>query len=287
MIAKIVAWGEDRAAALAPAAPRPRRHRGARGRDQSRLSGAGRRPSANLPPAQSTPALSSATATALLPPRRPAPDAALAAAALGRLLARAAAATAAAAGSGDPFSPWARIDGWRLGGTARHRLVFRDGAEERTVVGTRRRRTVGCCSSAIGELAAGGERRPDGILAVVLDGVRGSFMVLDHGAETAVFLDGESWRLVETRPARRRAGDDPAAGRLTAPMPGRVIQLLVEAGDTVRRGEPMMIIEAMKMEHTVTAPADGVVEAVRFARRRPRRGGRGADRSRRRPMSRG
>jgi len=41
--------------------------------------------------------------------------------------------------------------------------------------------------------------------------------------------------------------------------------LLVEAGDAVRRGEPLMIIEAMKMEHTVAAPADGTVEAVRFA----------------------
>ena len=48
-------------------------------------------------------------------------------------------------------------------------------------------------------------------------------------------------------------------------MPGRVTQLLFAAGDTVRRGEPLMIIEAMKMEHTVAAPVDGTVEAVRFA----------------------
>ncbi len=47
-------------------------------------------------------------------------------------------------------------------------------------------------------------------------------------------------------------------------MPGRVTQLLVEIGNTVRRGEPLMVIEAMKMEHTVSAPADGVVKAVRF-----------------------
>ena len=48
---------------------------------------------------------------------------------------------------------------------------------------------------------------------------------------------------------------------LTAPMPGRVIQLLVAAGNRVRRGQPLMTIEAMKMEHTIAAPADGVVES--------------------------
>ena len=47
-------------------------------------------------------------------------------------------------------------------------------------------------------------------------------------------------------------------------MPGRVAHVLVEVGDAVQRGEPLMIIEAMKMEHTVTAPVDGIVDAVRF-----------------------
>jgi 3-methylcrotonyl-CoA carboxylase alpha subunit len=44
-----------------------------------------------------------------------------------------------------------------------------------------------------------------------------------------------------------------------------VIRLLVETGSKVRRGEPLLIIEAMKMEHTITAPADGIVAAVRCA----------------------
>jgi len=48
-------------------------------------------------------------------------------------------------------------------------------------------------------------------------------------------------------------------------MPGRVTQLMVAPGVHVRRGEPLMIIEAMKMEHTVTAPTDGIVEAIRFS----------------------
>jgi 3-methylcrotonyl-CoA carboxylase alpha subunit len=200
----------------------------------------------------------------LLPGHRPAPGTALAAAAIARLVVRSAAATASAAGSGDPNSPWARTDGWRLCGAGRQEVVFRDGAEERTVIAIAR---GGDWLLSVGEetISAAGERRLDGSVRVVLDDVRGRATVLDHGAETAVFLGGENWRLVEIDPLAAREGDDPGAGRLTAPMPGRVTQLFVQAGDAVRRGEPLMVIEAMKMEHTVAAPVDGTVEAVRFA----------------------
>jgi 3-methylcrotonyl-CoA carboxylase alpha subunit len=200
----------------------------------------------------------------LLPGRRPAPVMALAAAAVARLLAGASVVAAAAARSGDPTSPWARSDSWRLSGKSYQELVFRDGAEERAVIATAR--AGDWLLEVDGEtIRAAGERQPDGTLAVVLAGVHGRAAVLDHGLETAVFFSGENWRLTELDPLAAREGDDPGAGRLTAPMPGRVTHLLVEAGDVVRRGEPLMIIEAMKMEHTVAAPVDGTVEAVRFA----------------------
>ena len=48
-------------------------------------------------------------------------------------------------------------------------------------------------------------------------------------------------------------------------MPGRVVQLLVAAGAAVRRGQSLIVVEAMKMEHTIAAPRDGIVEAVRCA----------------------
>jgi len=195
--------------------------------------------------------------------RRPAPDIAIAAAALARLHAREAATSATATDSGDPFSPWARTDGWRMNGQSHQQLVFRDGTEERTVTARIR---AGKWLMRLGEreILDGGELRSDGTLAVVLDGIRRRVTVLDHGPETTVFFNGESWRLIEIDPLAAHEGEDPAAGRLTAPMPGRVTQLLVEVGDTVQRGRPLMTIEAMKMEHTVVAPADGVVEAVRF-----------------------
>jgi 3-methylcrotonyl-CoA carboxylase alpha subunit len=201
---------------------------------------------------------------ALLPSRRPVPDEALAAAALSRLLAREAAIGAAAARSGDSCSPWARSDGWRLGGASHQDFVFGDGAEERIVEATAR---AGNWLLQVGDrrlVASAGVER-DGTFALVLDGVRRRVGVLAQGPETMVFIDGESWRLVEIDPLAARQGEDPAGGRLTAPMPGRVTRLLVEAGSKVRRGQPLMTIEAMKMEHTVAAPADGTVERVRFA----------------------
>jgi 3-methylcrotonyl-CoA carboxylase alpha subunit len=262
MIAKIVVWGEDRQAAL---------ERLRRALAETAVLGVVTNLDLLIRIASHPQFAAGAVDTgfierhrhALLPSRRPAPNAALAIAAVARLLARASAGTAAAARSGDPNSPWARSDGWRLSGESHQELVFRDGAEERTVIAIAR---AGDWLLRLGDetICAFGERRPDGTL-VVLDGVRGRFTVLDHGSETIAFLGGESWRLVEVDPLAVHESNDPGAGRLTAPMPGRVTQLLVEAGDAVRRGEPLMIIEAMKMEHTVAAPVDGAVESVRFA----------------------
>ena len=84
-------------------------------------------------------------------------------------------------------------------------------------------------------------------------------------AASPLFFEGEGWRLRGNRPAGAAGGADLASGRLTAPMPGRVVQVLVSSGDAVRQGQPMMVVEAMKMEHTITAPRDGIVAAVHFA----------------------
>ena len=263
IIAKIIAWGEDRAAALG---------RLRRALAETVVLGVGTNRDFLARVAAHPEFVSGAIDTgfierhraALVPPRRPAPDTVLAAAALSRLMTREDAAGAVASRSADPFSPWARADGWRLNGRGHQELIFRDGAEERLVSA---RSQAGSWLLQFGDRAilAEGERRTDAGLSVLLDGVRKQITVLDHGRETAVLLDGESWRFTEVDPLAARAGEDPTAGRLTAPMPGRVTQLMVEPGVSVRRGQPLIVIEAMKMEHTVTAPADGVVEAVRFA----------------------
>ena len=59
--------------------------------------------------------------------------------------------------------------------------------------------------------------------------------------------------------------DEPHGGHLMAPMSGTVVAVMVAAGDAVERGTPLLILEAMKMEHTIVAPAPGRVVAVNFA----------------------
>jgi len=62
------------------------------------------------------------------------------------------------------------------------------------------------------------------------------------------------------------AGDAAAeGGRLTAPMPGKVVAFLVQTGEAVRKGQPLAVLEAMKMEHTIAAPADGTVAEWLYA----------------------
>jgi 3-methylcrotonyl-CoA carboxylase alpha subunit len=79
-----------------------------------------------------------------------------------------------------------------------------------------------------------------------------------------VFIDGDARRLVLVDPLAHAGDDEPHGGHLMAPMSGAVVAVMVEAGDRVAKGAPLLILEAMKMEHTIAAPADGVVAAVHF-----------------------
>jgi len=61
------------------------------------------------------------------------------------------------------------------------------------------------------------------------------------------------------------AGEGAVEGRLTAPMPGKLIAFLAQPGQAVTRGQPLAVMEAMKMEHTITAPRDGTVAELLYA----------------------
>lgn len=65
-------------------------------------------------------------------------------------------------------------------------------------------------------------------------------------------------------PLAHAAEGEGEGGKLTAPMPGKVIAVMVQAGSRVARGAPLLVMEAMKMEHTISAPADGVVGEVLY-----------------------
>jgi len=90
------------------------------------------------------------------------------------------------------------------------------------------------------------------------------------GLDIVVELSGRSYvyRLRDTRApklARRRAGADTARGEVHAPMPGLIVDVLVEAGAAVEAGQPVVIMEAMKMQNELVAPLQGKVAKVSVA----------------------
>lgn len=83
---------------------------------------------------------------------------------------------------------------------------------------------------------------------------------LRQGGEITVQVNGREYRLYDAR--QRRRAPTGAPGNLHAPMAGRIIRALVKAGDSVRAGDPLLILEAMKMEQQIAAPHDGTVTSL-------------------------
>ncbi len=169
--------------------------------------------------------------------------------------------------------PWSRRDGWRLhGGTRRTFDIEHDG---RTHVVSLLREHVG---SGTGQreracqLQIGDQRWPfsarslgAGRHDITLGQRRLTLNVRVHGQRVAVFAP-EASIVVQQIDVVAQAGDGAhEGGRLTAPMPGKVIALLTHIGASVTLGQPLAVMEAMKMEHTLTSPRDGVVSELLYA----------------------
>ncbi|MHB1399104.1 MAG: acetyl/propionyl/methylcrotonyl-CoA carboxylase subunit alpha [Trichloromonadaceae bacterium] len=199
----------------------------------------------------------------LLPAPVPISDRVLAVAALDLLLRRQQEVARVAGSAGDPWSPWHQASGWRLNSDNHHQMEFRDGEREITVVAHYRSQGF-LLELPQGECAAQGVLLPDGRLQVVIAGVSLSARVVRQADDLTIFCDGASYRLRQHDPAKAAESEPDAGGRLTAPMPGKVIAILVEAGAVVKQGTPLIILEAMKMEHTITAPYAGQIKELHF-----------------------
>ena len=200
---------------------------------------------------------------ALVPEAKPASDRVLALAALAVFLERARAAQAAARRSGDPHSPWAISDGWRMNDDNHHVLRFEDG-EQRVAITVHYRSEGYVMDLPGGSCAVRGELEGESALFADLGGERCRASVARLGRELNLFVDGTSHRLKLVDPLAALAGLEAVGGSLTAPMPGKIVEVLVADGSDVKRGTPLLVLEAMKMEHTITAPADGRIERVKF-----------------------
>ncbi|MBQ0937749.1 acetyl/propionyl/methylcrotonyl-CoA carboxylase subunit alpha [Ideonella paludis] len=161
--------------------------------------------------------------------------------------------------------PWSRRDGWRLHGGARRRLDLAVGDTHHVV-------TLAHQHDGSLLMGLGGQTWPlqwqalgDGRFDIQLASCRSTLSVYAQGERVAVFGEAGSLELQEFDPIAHAADGAGSAGRLTAPMPGKVIAFLAKAGDVVKAGQAVAVMEAMKMEHTLTAPRDGTVEELLYS----------------------
>ncbi|HET9651224.1 MAG TPA: biotin carboxylase N-terminal domain-containing protein [Usitatibacter sp.] len=164
-----------------------------------------------------------------------------------------------------PASPWNDTTGWRLNQPALRRMEFHradgsiaaveavmhaDHAQVR-VDGRTHRVTLGPSS---------GDR-----LQIALDEETYFANVSRLGERLCAVTPRGRFELELVDPFHYEPADTLPDARLTALMPGRVVKLMANAGDSVTKGQPLLILEAMKMEHTIVSPRDGVIERAAFA----------------------
>ncbi len=192
----------------------------------------------------------------LLPERQPAPAIALAAVAMHVLRDRAAATVAAAARSHDPFSPWNQPTAWRMNGDGYQDMLLTEGDVTHAVRAHPRDDGSVRLDLPSGSVDAVGD---------TIDGVRCAVSVIRSGRTLTAVLDGTNHSLMLIDPLAPALAETEGGDRLVAPMPGRVIDVLVRPGDSVTRGDVLLVLEAMKVQMRLVAPRNGMVEAVRVA----------------------
>jgi len=180
----------------------------------------------------------------------PVPDAVLVAAAMDEFLGM--------QPKGSVVDPWELPTGWRLGGAAgtAFRLTCGDRAATVRVIGSPESAEVsiddGPPQRATGELI-------NGRLRVRYAGKATTYARLQQGRTLWLAANGQVWAVGEHSLLAAEETTDASGGPITSPMPGTVLVVRVEQGERVDAGQPLLVVEAMKMEHTITAPVAGVV----------------------------
>jgi acetyl-CoA/propionyl-CoA carboxylase biotin carboxyl carrier protein len=160
---------------------------------------------------------------------------------------------------GAVVDPWDVPDGWRLGEPAWTVRRLQAAGGEPVTVRLRGRSTSAEVRVGDGEPTVASASRTGDRLTVTLDGLTGSFAVAHVGGTVWLAADGRAFPLREHERLASAAGAAESDGAVTSPMPGTVTVVQASLGDRVEAGTPLLVVEAMKMEHVLTAPVAGVV----------------------------
>jgi 3-methylcrotonyl-CoA carboxylase alpha subunit len=255
MLAKLISWGPDRDAAVS---------RLSRAVAATEIAG----PATNLGllrrildhPEFRSGALDTGFITrhadALLPAPGTAPPEILAAAVARLLLDRA---LAPAPDPADPYSPWDAASAWRLNGTGFQDFMLAEGEARWT--GRAYLREAGQFRLEIpnGVLEVLAQDLGDSRIRLRVDRRITQLRALRHADRVLIFSGGTMHDLRIVDQHTPEDGPNSASGRILAPMPGRVLEVLVRPGQAVTRGSILLVLEAMKVQMRITAPADGLV----------------------------
>ena len=162
-----------------------------------------------------------------------------------------------------PASPWNDTRGWRLNAPSRRRMELACGDDRYVLEAVMHTGYADITYDGLSHRTALGPREGDR-LQIALDDETYFARVYRFGALLETVTPQGRFDLALVDPFHYEAVDTVPDARLTSLMPGRVVKVMARAGDTVAKGQALMILEAMKMEHTIVSPRDGVIERAAF-----------------------
>jgi 3-methylcrotonyl-CoA carboxylase alpha subunit len=173
--------------------------------------------------------------------------------------------------SNDPFSPWHNANAWRLNEAHTHTLVLAHNDIEQTVEVEQKRHGSDAyylikikgelydCQGTITSTSSN-----DDTIIVTINGHRSQATISFNENNISLYRTNGVFNFTHILPDCGQHENDDNHGGLTAPMNGTMVSVLVKAGEQVSKDQPLVIMEAMKMEHTIKAPNDGTVGEIFF-----------------------
>ncbi|WP_253773518.1 acetyl/propionyl/methylcrotonyl-CoA carboxylase subunit alpha [Goodfellowiella coeruleoviolacea] len=165
--------------------------------------------------------------------------------------------------AGGVTDPWELPGGWRLGEPAWSVLRVEAAGHDPVEIRVRGRADRAEIAVGDGTPTVAGGHWADGDLVVTQGGRVRRYARARVGNVLWLGVDGRGWALTESEPLDAAAHEQAGlGGPVTSPMPGTVLVVRASQGDEVSAGQPLVVVEAMKMEHTVSAPVDGVLSEM-------------------------
>ncbi len=171
---------------------------------------------------------------------------------------------AAQLATADPFSPWGVGDGWQLNQDNFNSIDLEVNGQQSRIIAHYRDQgfELELDDANQQRLIISGSMQNDNVLTAELDNRKLSAVFIKKNQQISILFEGRVWDIIVHDPRTDAMENEGQAGGLVAPMPGAVVAVEVSVGDEVKEGDALVVVEAMKMEHSILAPKDGTVKEI-------------------------